>query len=799
MFYWEKQYHKSYFKIKRKEDDRMANSYQVQLRVIRDGGNVTDIFPKNTALDVLIGQIQSSTNLQLPGSSKNETLDVTISNIRKYLSNLENVANIHRNVSSDISDSSEINLANSKAVNSVNIRVDEISEKVANTEASLSGKAPTNHAAISNIYGVGTANQYGHVRITDTYTSNLHSDHAASQTGLYGLYDYTKTNKADKNHVFSKRDYGVGNGNQYGHLKITNSTENSTFIDQDGRQNGDEVAVSYTGISKMKRNITNILDDCIRSSDFNHHKSSHSTSLIYGHVKLSHDYRVVTHIEEGIAASDRSVNNLYSALISSGMNGATVVRPYSSTHAHVSGVEHPSYGLNGVYRPILTGEYDQIGDGTEHDVPYLYDWLDALTVEHKYNRYAGIERVHINIGKGYQRNGYRPTLRIYGANGKSVELLGPNNPSDNYEIELPNKRGTIALLSDITSSGYVTEATIDRMLNSYVSVTESQNLPYVKTDRLYGLNTLSSTGFGVVEQSNVPTLAFLSYWDGSYTHDAYGNGPSNLRYCCKGLFGSMATQETTSYYTAEQLNGFFATRDTAINTHTHAWMYRTDTTIGRIQLGITSNGNFVPLDRVNDSVDIGTPYNAWRTINCYSGFNVYNEWDAVNNHWKGIAASIDGEGNAKFRDLTLTNGCIKGSVHFYDFVTMDKTLTVVDTKYKSDKREKHDINSINMEIEKYNKFFGSLNPVSYIYNNDKDNKVNIGFIAQEVIELLKECDLYEKDLSIIGTYCPDKTDPKKIRYSINYNNFIGIITMVLQNYMKTTDERLINVEKALNL
>lgn len=62
-----------------------------------------------------------------------------------------------------------------------------------NVSTTLGGKAPISHAVAESTYGVGTATAYGHLRISDTYTSDIGDPGAAaSQSALYNVYDYAK-------------------------------------------------------------------------------------------------------------------------------------------------------------------------------------------------------------------------------------------------------------------------------------------------------------------------------------------------------------------------------------------------------------------------------------------------------------------------------------------------------------------------------------------------------------------------------------------------------------------------------
>lgn len=60
-------------------------------------------------------------------------------------------------------------------------------------KTSIDGKAPTNHASTATTYGLGNASNYGHVKVSDTYSSEVSGGNAAggisaSQNALYNVY-----------------------------------------------------------------------------------------------------------------------------------------------------------------------------------------------------------------------------------------------------------------------------------------------------------------------------------------------------------------------------------------------------------------------------------------------------------------------------------------------------------------------------------------------------------------------------------------------------------------------------------
>lgn len=94
------------------------------------------------------------------------------------------------------------------------------------------GKAPTSHASSDTTYGVGTTQQYGHVKLCDgasavTSASGVAATPAAVKSVADALASYqSATNtavagKAPTSHASSGTTYGVGTTQRYGHVKVT--------------------------------------------------------------------------------------------------------------------------------------------------------------------------------------------------------------------------------------------------------------------------------------------------------------------------------------------------------------------------------------------------------------------------------------------------------------------------------------------------------------------------------------------------------------------------------------------------
>ena len=83
---------------------------------------------------------------------------------------------------------------------------------------------PKSHASTTTTYGQGDASNYGHVKLSDTYSSKQASAAAAngigaSQNALYNAY----ADRAPKSHASTATTYGIGNASNYGHIKLSDT------------------------------------------------------------------------------------------------------------------------------------------------------------------------------------------------------------------------------------------------------------------------------------------------------------------------------------------------------------------------------------------------------------------------------------------------------------------------------------------------------------------------------------------------------------------------------------------------
>ena len=103
-------------------------------------------------------------------------------------------------------------------------------------QTQLNGKAPKSHASTATTYGIGTASNYGHIKLSDTYSSKVSSAAAAngvgvSQNALYNAYSNILTNVILHNIVI--KEFTVDNisiaPNAVATIKFENTQRNDGY------------------------------------------------------------------------------------------------------------------------------------------------------------------------------------------------------------------------------------------------------------------------------------------------------------------------------------------------------------------------------------------------------------------------------------------------------------------------------------------------------------------------------------------------------------------------------------------
>ncbi|MGN1321180.1 MAG: hypothetical protein ACI4VJ_01195 [Methanosphaera sp.] len=300
--------------------------YQLQLHQVLDDGTDVSLYPINTALDVQVGKL-STGSLTLPGNASDEILSQTLANIKKYLTNLGTVAAQKRGVSNSTTSTSEIDLATSKAVNDLKVRIDGNDETLATHTTQIAGKAPIMHAVNTLTYGGATGTLYGHVKLSDTYTTAVANGDAAnsigaSQNALYNAYNSLNTAKAPNNHAVNNSTYGLGTASLYGHVKLSDTysskvssgaAANSLAASQNALYN------AYAALKSVNDSQTTSINGKAPTQHTSTTASTYGagTGSVYGHVMLSDAY------DTDNSATGAAANSL-------GASSWAVYRAYSS-------------------------------------------------------------------------------------------------------------------------------------------------------------------------------------------------------------------------------------------------------------------------------------------------------------------------------------------------------------------------------------------------------------------------------------------------------------------------------------
>lgn len=189
-------------------------------------------------------------------------------------------------------------------------------------------------------------------------------------------------------------------------------------------------------------------------------------------------------------------------------------------------------------------------------------------------------------------------------------------------------------------------------------------------------------------------------------------------------------------------------------------------------------------------------------VNAYNG-NVYLRNAKRSLNWRAYATE-----NA---DTIFSTGadsvalCGSSSYRWYRLYAASATVLT------SDEREKADIMAIADYPATYSRdgaanileqLFDKLEPKTYTLNVENTNELHIGFIAQDVVQVMEELGLSEDDLSFLihDHWIDEKTGEEKDRYGLAYEEFIALNTYMIQKQkakIKEQDERISSLEERL--
>lgn len=185
-------------------------------------------------------------------------------------------------------------------------------------------RAPTSHAAADTTYGAGTGSNYGHVKLSAaTNSSSGEADSiAATPSAVKAVADdlssYKTSNatalsgKAPTSHASSATTYGKGDASNYGHVKLSSETGNTSGV-------ADGIAATPLAVKSVADSLATYKTANDRAVANTAPKSHASTGITYGvgsntnfgHVKLSDSTSLDSGTLGGVAATPAAVKDAY--------------------------------------------------------------------------------------------------------------------------------------------------------------------------------------------------------------------------------------------------------------------------------------------------------------------------------------------------------------------------------------------------------------------------------------------------------------------------------------------------------
>ena len=201
-----------------------------------------------------------------------------------------------------------------------------------------------------------------------------------------------------------------------------------------------------------------------------------------------------------------------------------------------------------------------------------------------------------------------------------------------------------------------------------------------------------------------------------------------------------------------------------------------DSTYNRLYI----NANYIRAGTIDaDIITLGSHYGSFSCARGHDGVNFT------------YGSMMTGSGSPYF--IVTNAGCRMTTDYNEFFVTNGGVYSSEDITIRSDRRLK---NSIEYDLEKYEKFFLALRPTRFKYNSGQSGRYHTGFIAQDVEEALKQSGISTQEfagfvgLDILEAEHDDFTG---IRYNLRYGEFISLNTYMIQRLYN----RVVSLEKII--
>lgn len=200
-------------------------------------------------------------------------------------------------------------------------RTSTIESTIENIQDEVSSKAIENHASTETKFGVGTNQNYGHVKLTSSISElGINDGYALVPSAVLDidnrLTSIESVSYAPENHASESDIYGTGNNNYYGHVRLTDDLNDS---DNDSSSGVAPSAAALNTVYEMVRDVEDFTESLSKEignkADVFHADGTDIYGLgneeLYGHVKLIDSVESGYTSKDGYAATPNSVRETY--------------------------------------------------------------------------------------------------------------------------------------------------------------------------------------------------------------------------------------------------------------------------------------------------------------------------------------------------------------------------------------------------------------------------------------------------------------------------------------------------------
>ena len=480
----------------------------------------------------------------------------------------------------------------------------------------VSGKAVIAHASTEPKYGVGTVENYGHVKLSDDYntdnstTAAAANSIAASSWAVYRAYS-AATSAAST--ALSNHNAARGTSSAFGHVKLSDNYTSSAGAASAAM--GASSKAVYDAYTAANSNST---------SKVNTHAAVKATASALGHVTLSDDYATDNSktgaAANSIGASSYAVYRAYSAA-SSALSTHSGTKATASVYAHVK--------LSDAYTSSGGAAADSVGASSKAVVD-AYNAANTNSTN-KVNTHSAVKATASVLGHVTLSDDYATENSTTGAAANSIG-------ASSYAVY----RAYTAANSSSTSK-VNTHAAVKATASALGHVTLSDDYATENSTTGAAANSIGASSYAVYRAYNAASSALSTHSGKKATASVYAHVKLSDAYTSSGGAASAAvgasSKAVNDAYNAANTNS-------TNKVNTHAAVKATDSVLGHVTLSD---------EYATDNSTTGAAANAIGASS-YAVYRAYNAAStAINNH-AAVKGVSDAFGHVKLSDAYTSSG-----------------------------------------------------------------------------------------------------------------------------------------------